>query len=339
LTNATPVSRLLNSPKKAMPKRVSVILVNYNGMPHLDVCISSVLKQSYTDFEIVFVDNNSTDGSLEYARSKFPDLIFVANNENLGYAGGINSGLAHAGGEYIAPLNIDTEVAPDWLGAMVTFLDEHPQAAAVTPRVLLFDDRTKVNALGLNVHIAGLGFCRGLGKKDDSSIIAENVPGVSGCSYLIRRQSLEQMGGAPGWCFMANDDVIVSWLLRLMGYELYCLPESVVFHKYSLKMNPEKLYRLEKNRHILLLSTLKPLTLLVCLPVFLLIDLMIIAYSLIKGPSYVRAKFAALASLWRERSDIRQTRDQYQVLRKVSDLALFRRLNWNLPWGQLWGIR
>jgi GT2 family glycosyltransferase len=339
LTNATPVSRLLNSPKKAMPKRVSVILVNYNGMPHLDVCISSVLKQSYTDFEIVFVDNNSTDGSLEYARTKFPDLVFVVNNENLGYAGGINSGLAHAGGEYIAPLNIDTEVAPDWLGAMVTFLDEHPQAGAVTPRVLLFGDRTRINALGLNIHMTGLGFCRGLGKKDDSSIIAENVPGVSGCSYLIRRQSLEQMGGAPGWCFMANDDVIVSWLLRLMGYELYCLPESVVFHKYSLKMNPEKLYRLEKNRHILLLSTLKPLTLLVCLPVFLAIDFMIIAYSLMKGRSYVRAKFAGLASLWRERSDIRQTRDQYQVLRKVSDLALFRRLNWNLPWGQLWGIR
>ncbi|OGN96614.1 MAG: hypothetical protein A2Z77_01220 [Chloroflexi bacterium RBG_13_51_36] len=322
-----------------MPKRVSVILVNYDGMPHLDACISSVLKQSYTDFEVILVDNNSSDGSLEYARSKFPHLTFVTNNENLGYAGGINSGLAHAGGEYVAPLNVDTEVAPDWLGAMVTFLDEHPQAGAVTPKVLLFGDRTKINALGLNIHIAGLGFCRGLGKKDDNSIIAENVPGVSGCSYLVRHQLLEQMGGAPGWCFMGNDDVIVSWLLRLMGYELYCLPESVVFHKYSLKMNPEKLYRLEKNRHILLLSTLKPLTLLVCLPVFLAIDFMIITYGLVKGRSYVRAKFAALASLWRERSDIRQRRGRYQLLREVSDLALFRRLNWNLAWAQLWGIR
>jgi GT2 family glycosyltransferase len=322
-----------------MTKKTSVILVNYNGMPHVDTCVSSVLKQSYTNFEVIFVDNNSSDESLEYARSKFPDLIFVANNENSGYAGGINNGLAYATGEYIAPLNIDTEVAPNWLSTMAAFLDENPQAGAVTPRILLFDDRTKINALGLNIHISGLGFCRGLGKEDDNTVTAENVAGVSGCSYLIRRHLLDHMGGAPDWCFMGNDDVIVSWLLRLMGYEIYCLPESVVFHKYSLKMNPEKLFRLEKNRHILLLSTLKPLTLLACLPVLLAIDLMILAYSLTKGPSYVRAKFAALASLWRERSIIRQRRGQYQPLRKISDLTLFRRLNWNLAWAQLRGIR
>jgi hypothetical protein len=318
-----------------MTTKASVILVNYNGMLHLDVCVPSVLKQSYTDFEVIFVDNDSTDGSLEYARGKFPDLIFVANNENLGYAGGINSGLAHAAGEYIAPLNIDTEVAPNWLGAMVAFLDEHPQAGAVTPKILLFDDRTRINALGLNIHITGLGFCRRLGKRDDNSLIAENVPGVSGCSYLIRRQLLEQMGGAPGWCFMGNDDVIVSWLLRLMGHEIHYLPESVVFHKYSLKMSPEKLLRLEKNRHILLSSTLKPLTLLACLPVLLAIDVMTIGYSLIKGPSYVRAKFAALASLWRERSSIKQRRAQYRPLRRISDFRLFRDLKLTLEWGQI----
>jgi GT2 family glycosyltransferase len=322
-----------------MAKRASVILVNYNGMPHLDACIPSVLKQNYTNFEVIFVDNNSSDESLEYARSKFPNLIFVTNNENLGYAGGINAGLAHATGEYIAPLNIDTEVVPNWLSAMVAFLDENPQAGAVTPKVLLFDDRTKINALGLNIHITGLGFCRGLGKNDDISVIPENVPGVSGCSYLIRRQLLEQMGGAPEWCFMGNDDVIVSWLLRLMGYEIYYLSESLVFHKYSLKMSPEKLFRLEKNRQILLLSTLKPLTVLACLPILLAIELMIVVYSLAKGRSYIRAKFSTLASLWRERSNIKQRRDQYQSLRKVSDLTLFRRLNWNLAWAQLWGIR
>lgn len=322
-----------------MAKKASVILVNYNGMSHLDACISSVLKQSYTDFEVIFVDNNSSDGSLEYARSKFPDLAFVINDKNLGYAGGINSGLTHATGEYIAPLNIDTEVARNWLASMVAFLDENPQAGAVTPKVLLFDDRAKINALGLNIHITGLGFCRGLGKEDDNSVIPESVPGVSGCSYLIRRQLLEQMGGAPGWCFMGNDDVIVSWLLRLMGYEAYCLPESIVFHKYNLKMSPEKLFRLEKNRQALLLSTLRPLTLLACLPIFLAIELMITVYSLAKGRSYIRAKFDSLASLWREWSSIKQKRRQYQSLRQVSDLSLFRRLNWSLAWAQLWGIR
>jgi len=316
-------------------KKASVILVNYNGMPHLDACISSVLKQSYKNFEVIFVDNNSSDGSLEYARRKFPDLIFVDNDENLGYAGGINSGLSYATGDYIGPLNIDTEVVANWLSTMVAFLDENPQVGAVTPKILLFDDRTKINALGLNIHITGLGFCRSLGKDDDNSVIPESVAGVSGCSYLIRRQLLEQMGGAPGWCFMGNDDVIVSWLLRLMGYEIYCLPESIVFHKYSLRMSPEKLFRLEKNRQTLLLSTLKPLTLLACLPILLGIELMITVYSLAKGRSYAKAKFSSLASLWREWSNIKQRRAQYKLLRTIPDFALFRRLNWNLEWAQL----
>jgi len=321
-----------------MTKTASVILVNYNGMAHLDACISSLLKQSYTNFEVIFVDNNSSDGSLEYARNKFPDLTFVVNDRNLGYAGGINSGLTYATGDYIAPLNVDTEVTPNWLCAMVAFLDENSQAGAVTPKVLLFEERTTINAKGLNIHVTGLGFCRGLGKKDDGSTAPERVPGVSGCSYLVRRRLLEEMGGAPEWCFMGNDDVIVSWLLRLMGYELYCLPQSTVFHKYSLKMDPGKLLRLEKNRHILLLSTLKPVTLLACLPLLPAIEMLIMIYSLARGRAYVRATLGALAALWRERRLTKQRREQYRPLRKISDWALLRRVNWNLEWTQLLGI-
>ena len=318
-----------------MPHKVSVIVVNYNGMPHLDACVSSILKQSYANFEVIFVDNDSSDESLEYARNKFPDLTFVANEENSGYPGGINSGLAYATGDYIAPLNIDTEVAANWLSAMVKFLDENPQVGAVTPKILLFGDRDKINAKGLNIHVTGLGFCRGLGKKDDNSTSPERVSGVSGCSYLIRREILEQMGGAPEECFMGNDDVIVSWQVNLMGYELYCVPEAVVYHKYTLKMNPAKLYSLEKNRLVLLLSTLKSTTRVACFLIFAIIELLIIGYSLLKGKAYLKAKFHAYSSVCKEKDVISQKRDRYRKLRKISDFDLLRRLNWNLPWDQL----
>jgi len=318
-----------------MAKRASVILVNYNGMSHLDACISSVLKQSYTNFEVIFVDNNSSDGSLEYARNKFPNLTFVANDKNLGYAGGINAGLAHATGDYIAPLNIDTAVTPNWLSAMVAFLDENPQTGAVTPKVLLFDDRTKINAMGLNIHITGLGFCRGLGKEDNNSVIPENVPGVSGCSYLIKREILEEMGGAPQECFMGNDDVIVSWLINLMGYEIYCVPEAVVYHKYKLRMNPEKLYSLEKNRQALLLYSLKPSTLVACFPVFATVEVLIIGYSLLCGKAYLKAKLGALRSVVKDRKYIREKRAQVQKIRKISDYRLFKNLKLTLEWRQV----
>lgn len=321
-----------------MAKKVSVILVNYNGMSHLDACIPSVLKQSYTNFELIFVDNNSSDDSLEYARRKFPTLTFVANDENLGYAGGINSGLAYATGDYIAPLNVDTEVAPNWLSAMVSFLDENPRVGAVTPKILLFDDRTKINALGLNIHITGLGFCRGLGKGDDNSTNPVKVPGISGCSYLIRREILEQMGGAPEECFMGNDDVIVSWLVNLMGYDIYCVPEAVVYHKYTLKMNPDKLYSLEKNRQALLLYSLKPLTFVAYFPFFAVTELLIVSYCLLKGKTYLKAKFSALSSALKDRDNIKEKRERYRQLRKISDFQLFKRLKWNLEWHQLMHI-
>lgn len=318
--------------------RVSVVIVNYNGMPHIDVCISSILKQSHPDFEVIFVDNASTDGSLEYTRKAFPGLIFVANDSNLGYTGGINSALAFATGRYIAPINTDTEVAPAWLSIMVDFLEANPLAGAVTPKILIFAERDRINAKGLDIHISGLGFCRNLYQKDNASLNPEKVPGISGCSYLIRQEVLKHMGGAPEECFMAYDDVVISWLLNLMGFDTYCVPGAVVYHKYAANMEPDKFFRLEKNRQALLLSSLRPITLLACLPVFMAIELMVVIYSMTKGRTYIRAKLGAFASLWRERKNIRQRRERYQQLRKLSDFALFRRLNWNLDWARLFRV-
>ncbi len=321
-----------------MAKKVSVILVNYNSMPHLDTCIPSVLNQNYPNFEIIFVDNNSSDGSLEYARRKFPQLVFIANDKNLGYAGGINAGLVHATGEYIAPLNIDTEVSPNLLSVMASFLDRNPRTGLVTPKILLFDDRSKINTMGSNIHVTGLGFCRGLNKPDDNSTSPQKVSGASGCSYLIRREIFEKMGGAPERNFMGNDDVVVSWLVNLMDYEIYCLPEAVVYHKYTLKMNSEKFFQLEKGRQTLLLYSLKPYTLIILSPILAITEALIITYSVIKGKGYIQAKWRAFKAICKDRSIIKERKRQVQVIRRISDFSLLGRLRWNLEWAQLFHI-
>ena len=134
---------------------------------------------------------------------------------------------------------------------------------------------------------------------------------------------------------MGNDDVIVSWLVNLMGYEIYCVPEAVVYHKYKLKMNPEKLYSLEKNRQALLLYSLKPLTLVACFPILAAIEVLIIGYALLRGKAYLKAKFGALRSVGKDRKYIKEKRVQVQKIRRIPDFDLFRRLNWNLEWAQL----
>jgi GT2 family glycosyltransferase len=317
---------------------VSVILVNYNGGPHLDACIPSILKQSYHNFEIIFVDNDSVDGSLGQAKDQFPQLTFIANDKNVGYAGGINAGLKEATGEYIAPLNIDTEVSANWLSSMARVLDNNRKAGAVTAQILLFDDRNKVNALGLDIHLTGLAFCRGLGQRANNSGSPEKVPGVSGCSYLIRREILERMGGAPEECFMANDDVVISWLVNLMDYEIYYVPKAIVYHKYKLEMEAEKLFRLEKNRQALLLYVLRPLTFVICFPIYAATELLVTGYCLLKGKCFVQAKFKAFISLYKDRNYISLRRGQVQKLRQISDFQLFKKLRWNLEWRQLFQI-
>jgi len=321
-----------------MPSKVSIIVVNFNGMRYLDACLDSILIQSYQNFELIFVDNASTDGSLEHIRKRFPHLNYVVNDRNRGYAGGVNSGLAVASGEYIAPVNMDTEADPDWLINMLDFLQSHPEAGAVCPKVLIMDQRNVVNCNGLKIHVSGLGFCRMLHQPDMPDQAPQRVSGISGCSFLIKKDLFDRMGGAPEYCFMYNDDVVVSWLLALMGYDMYCLPQSVIYHRYRLSMTPVKFFHLEKNRLYLIFTTLHWYTTLLLSPLLLVIEAMVLVYSCLKGWPYPRSKLGAYWALFKERKTIWQVRKAYGKLRRVSDFTLLSRLAWNLEWGQLFGI-
>ena len=316
--------------------KVSVIVVNYNGLSYLGTCLRSVLAQNLTDFEVILVDNKSSDGSLEYVRRMFPDLLVVANEKNLGYTGGINSGISHAKGKYLAPLNVDTEVEKNWLGAMVKFMDANPDAGSVTPKSLLYRDRGKVGVMGLNIHITGLGFVRGLNMQD-GALPKEpfQVAGVSGCSFLIRREIVERMGGLNEGNFLYYDDVDLSWVVNLMGYKIYCVPQSVVYHEYELKMTPQKMFWLEHGRLNAILCYLKPLTLLALLPLLMLTEALIIGYCMIRGPRYVWAKLRAWFSVARNMRDLLRRRKQVQRLRRISDFQLIKRFRLNYEWGQV----
>jgi hypothetical protein len=316
--------------------KVSVIVVNFNGMAYLETCIRSVLNQDYPDFEVILVDNSSSDGSIDYVRQRFPDLAIVANEENLGYPAGINSGIAHAKGKYLAPLNVDTEVEQNWLAPMVEFLDANPDAGAVTPKSLLYRNRDKVGVLGLDIHITGLGFVRGLNKRD-SELPAEpfQVAAVSGCSFVIRREIVEQMGGLNENNFMYYDDVDLSWMVNLMGYRIYCIPHSVVYHEYELKMLPQKMFWLEYGRLSALLCYLNALTFIALLPAFLLTEALVTGYCLTRGPKMIGGKIRAWNAVFSNRRGIMKRRQKAQSLRKLSDFQLLRRFGFKYEWSQV----
>lgn len=315
---------------------VSVIIVNYNGISYLKTCLGSVLAQNLPYFEVIMVDNKSTDNSIDYVKQQFPNVIIVANEKNLGYSGGINSGITHAKGEYLAPLNVDTEVKQGWLDAMIDFMDKNREVGAVTPKSILYRNRNRVSAMGLNIHITGLGFVRGLNQQN-SSLPKEpfQVAGVSGCSYIIRREIVERMGRLNETNFMYYDDVDLSWMVNLMGYKVYCVPRSVVYHEYELKMSPRKIFWLEYGRSSALLNYLHGPTFIVLLPVLLFTEALITGYCFIRGPAYLGAKGKVYLSVLKNLRNILERRKQVQKLRKLSDFQLLRRFKLNYEWRQM----
>lgn len=124
--------------------KISIILVNYNGKRYIDALFESLcnIEHDEFDFEVVFVDNNSSDDSVEYLRSKnYPlDLKIVESKENLGFAGGNNLGVKHASGEYIVLLNNDTKVDKKWLSSLYAFMQKNPDVAMVNSKLLFFYD-------------------------------------------------------------------------------------------------------------------------------------------------------------------------------------------------------
>ena len=117
---------------------ISVIIVNYNGREHLKGLANCLERQTYRNFEIIFVDNASTDNSISVMAAVSPQAKLIQTTENIGFAEGNNIGLDHAIGELIAILNNDTEVAPDWLEQMVACMRRHPRCAAIAPKILFW---------------------------------------------------------------------------------------------------------------------------------------------------------------------------------------------------------
>jgi len=332
--------RFVDSPLMPSAPLISIIVVTYNSRAHLAECLDSlcVLSPEPTH-EVLVMDNASTDDGAVIAETlaaRHPQVRAFRGDANRGYAGGVNAALVHAQGRYIVVLNPDMVVTPNWLTPLMAFLESHPNAGAVNPLVVLQDDETHVNAAGQNVHVTGLGFNRGLGQPRArfAGAAPARVSGLQGGAFLIRRALLNQMGGWDESGFMYHEDVALSWLVQLMGYDLYCVPESVVSHAYHLSLYPEKLFLLERNRWAMLVTHLEPLTLWWLTPWLLVTEAMMWGYCLLRGSAFLRAKARSYAWVIEQKNSLVGRRAKVRSLRKRRDREVLKGLAWNYAWNQ-----
>ncbi|WP_129127964.1 glycosyltransferase family 2 protein [Geomonas oryzae] len=250
--------------------RVSIIIVNWNGLIHLPECLDSLAAQTFRDFEVIVVDNGSSDGSVEYLMGR-PEVRLVALSENRGFADGNNAALPFARGAYLVTLNNDTKAEPDWLEKLVSTAEAHPDAGMVGCRILSYQEPERVDSLGMAVCLDGMSRGNSRGKRF-AEVAPAAVPEIlfpSACVALYRRAMIDEIGFFDGDFFAYCEDTDLGLRGRVAGWRAVLARDAVVYHKYSMTggaLSPFKLYLVERNHFYAALKNL-PFPLLLLLPV------------------------------------------------------------------------
>lgn len=263
---------------------VSVIILNYNGRKLLKPCLSSVLNSNYPNLEIIFVDNGSTDGSVEFVKEltrDYPRLKIIQNPKNLGVTEGLNIGIREANGKYIVFLNNDTEVEPRWLSELVKVLESDENVGAAQCKLLLHEDPHRIDSAGCIIDIYGYTTEKGRFGLENYSYCEvdkgqydklEEIFSAGCPASIVRRSVLDEVGLFDPKFFAGYEDADLSWRIRLMGYKIVLAPKAVVYHKRGMTSSGKELrqkvsFNFSKNRIAMLIKNYSFRTLIKVLPI------------------------------------------------------------------------
>jgi GT2 family glycosyltransferase len=216
-----------------MPKpAVSVIIPHLNGRHHLDDCFQSLRRQTFQNFEVLLVDNGSTDGTQAFVAAHYPEVRIIQLPHNFGFTGACNAGWQAAQGDIIILLNNDTEADPHWLAEVVATFERHPRAGSVASKMLLFDRRDHFHTAGDFYRVDGVPGNRGAWQPDVGQYEQEEmVFSACGGSSAYRQDMLAEIGFLDDDYFFSCEDVDLGWRANLAGWEVWYAPTAVIYHK------------------------------------------------------------------------------------------------------------
>lgn len=216
--------------------QLSIVILNYNGRNFLEKFLPTVIE--YSDgHEVVVADNMSTDDSVVFLKENFPDIRFIQNNENGGFARGYNEVLKQIDSEFYLLLNSDIEVTPNWLSPLLEAMKDET-VAGCQPKILAYHDKTRFEHAGASGGFLDkdyFPFCRGrilektesdLGQYDDEI----EVFWATGAALMIRSELYHKIGGLDEDFFAHMEEIDLCWRLKKQNYRFKAVPKSVVYH-------------------------------------------------------------------------------------------------------------
>ena len=215
--------------------KVTIIIPNYNGIKFMKDCIESLRTQTYKNFEILVVDNGSKDESVDYLRDLESyesnlNIKVIYLDENLGFAGGVNVGLAACDSKYVILLNNDTEVFPDYVEMLVNAIEKSEKIFAINPLMINAHDKELVDDAGDGYSLLGWGYQIGVGEKVADFTKRRAVFSACAGASIYRKSILDEIGYFDEMHFAYLEDMDLSFRARLRGYIIGFEPMAKVYH-------------------------------------------------------------------------------------------------------------
>lgn len=209
-------------------KKVTVIIPNYNGLSFMEPCMAALGRQTCRDFDVLVVDNGSTDGSAEWLREKNIPSVFL--KENTGFSGAVNTGIRSVRTPYVILLNNDTEAEPDYVEQLLRAVEASPKIFSVSPKMVQMYHRELMDDAGDMYSIMGWAYQRGVGQETGRYDRPCHVFSACAGAAIYRREVFEEIGYFDEMHFAYLEDIDVGYRAKIAGYyNRYC-PQAVVYH-------------------------------------------------------------------------------------------------------------
>lgn len=202
---------------------VSIIIVNFNGKYHLEKCLNSLSNVNYKNYEIILVDNNSSDGSIKFVQESYMSVIIKKLDKNYGFAEPNNIGAKMAKGELLLFLNNDTYVEPNFITELVNAINQDPKIAIC--QSLLLKPNGEIDSSGDFINNHAIPFSSKEKIKEIKEIFSARA-----ASMLVRKEIFLELEGFDVKFFVSFEDVDLGWRAWICGYKIIIAPKSIVYH-------------------------------------------------------------------------------------------------------------
>ena len=307
------------------------MIVVYESGPTLAECLTAVRAQTFRDYELILVDNASSDRVAQAAARADPAILLLENSENLGFAAAVNQAARQAAGEWLVLLNPDAYPQSDWLEQLIAAARANPTVRSFTSRQLMAADPGKLDGLGDVMSIAGYPFRGGYTQSNPGPLPAGWVFSACGGAMMINHALFLRLGGFDERLFCYCEDVDLGYRLRLIGEPTLLVPDAVVRHVGSASTGGRRsafaAFHGTRNRLWVFVKDTPPLLFWLTLPLHIVATLTLFARHAMRGE--IAAPARGLLAGIRNIGVALEARREAQATRQVGSWQIARAMTWN----------